>query len=249
MRCNLLKQNDEKTEVVLLGTNKQLAKLPLLDVHIGDANIQPSHSARNIGVIFDSQLNMAQHITATCKAANYHIWNISRIRRYLTKEATETLVHAFISSKLDYGNGLLAGLPKYQIKKLQRVQNAAARLVVRAKKSVPSEPILQSLHWLPVQERIRFKVLLTTFKSLHGKAPQYIRDLLTVYQPERFVRSQDMMRLVEPRRELETFGARSFSAMAPKFWNQLPMEVKMCETVDVFKRRLKTHLFKHAYDT
>ena len=96
---------------------------------------------------------------------------IGRVRKYINKSSTERLVHAFITSKLDYCNSLLYGLPSTVVQKLQRIQNTAARLFVKAKRTDHTSPILQQLHWLPVSERISFKILLPTYKTLNGYAP------------------------------------------------------------------------------
>ena len=103
---------------------------------------------------------------------------IGKIRSFLSSSATEHLIHAFVSSKLDYCNSILLGLPSYEFEKLQRLQNTAARLTVRAKKSAHITPVLKSLHWLPVKERIIFKILLVTYKIVHGFAPAYLNELL-----------------------------------------------------------------------
>ena len=113
-------------------------------------------------------MNLEQHVKDVCKSAFYHIQNISKRRDCLTQNDTETLVHAFISSKLDFCNALLYGLPQCVIDKLQRVQNLAARLVTRTRKYEHITPVLMDLHWLPVEQRIKYKILLLTYKSLNG---------------------------------------------------------------------------------
>ena len=115
-----------------------------------------------------------------CGVASYrHLHNVKRIRKYLSRESTEMLVHAFITSRVDYCNSLLYGLPNYQLNKLQRVLNASARLVCNAPRFCHISPLLRGLHWLPVKARIEFKILLITFKAIHGLAPKYLCDLLT----------------------------------------------------------------------
>ena len=101
------------------------------------------------------------------------IFGVRRIRKYLSQETTGSLVHAFITFGIDYCNGLLYGLPNNQLAKIQRVLNASARLVFNAPKLCHITPIIRDLHWLPIRARMNFKVLLLTFKALHGLAPQY----------------------------------------------------------------------------
>ena len=133
---------------------------------------------------------MSDHIAKTCSAAFYHLYNIRSIRQYLTTECTETLIHAFITSRLDYCNSLLHGSPGYLLHKLQRVQNAAARIIFKESKYCHITPLLRTLHWLPVVYRIQFKILLLTFKAIHGNAPCYISDLISVRTTAHIVSDQ-----------------------------------------------------------
>ena len=151
MTKNMLKLNDEKTEFILIGHPKQRCKVLNHSIKIGDHTIRSSQEVKNLGVIFDSGLNMDAHITKICKTANFHLCRIGSIRKYLTKEAAATLVHAFISSRLDCGNSLLQGITKSQLSRLQRVQNCAARLVSRTRKYDHITPVMKDLHWLPLR--------------------------------------------------------------------------------------------------
>ena len=129
------------------------------------------------------------------------------------------------------------------IKKLQLVQNNAARLIMKVKKSDHVTPVLIHLHWLPVQFRIEYKLLLLVFKCLCGKGPVYLSSLLEKYIPSRSLRSASHLLLKEP-----TVRKRAFSVAGPKLWNKLPVAIRQCKSVDGFKMHLKTHLFKTAYN-
>ena len=153
-----------------------------------------------------------------------------------------------MTSKLDQNNSLLANLPDCQIIKLQRVQNCAAKLIFKAKKHDHVTSLFFELHWLPVHERIIFKVLLLTYKSLHGQGPQYLKDLLVWHRPARSLRSANSLQLDIPRTNFKTFGDRAFAAAAPKMWNSLPSYLRECSSVESFKQHLKTHLFKLAFN-
>ncbi|KAK0136078.1 Transmembrane protein 81 [Merluccius polli] len=148
----------------------------------------------------------------------------------------EKLIHAFISSRLDYcnGNGLLTGLPQKSIKQLQLIQNAAARVLTRTKRSEHITPVLKSLHWLPVSYRIDFKVLLLVYKSLNGSGPEYMNDILVEYKPSRALRSTDSGQIVKPRVQTK-HGEAAFSCYAAQNWNKLPDELKSAPTVNIFK--------------
>ena len=172
--------NDDKTEFLKLGTKQQLTKVNIDNIKVGSANVSPVPVVRNLGSWFDSQLTMSSHISKLCSVAFYHLYNIRPIRKYLSQEATATLVHAFITSRTDYCNSLLYGLPDNQLVKIQRVLNAAARLVCNAPRFCHITPIMRDLHWLPIRARINFKVLLLTFKALHGLAPQYLQSLISI---------------------------------------------------------------------
>ena len=145
------------------------------------------------------------------KSAFYHLCTISRTRKYLSTQTTEILIHAFVASKLDHCNSLLYNVPKNVIKKLQSVQNSAATgLITRSRKCDHITPILFDLHWLPVSERIKFKIPLLTFKALHQQSPTYIQDLITRYLPSRLLRSSSTLSLNPVSFNLKTYGSRTF---------------------------------------
>ena len=151
----------------------------------------------------------------------YYLCCIGSIRKFLTDDSAAQLVHAFVSSRLDYCNSLLAGLNDSDYHKLQKIQNTAARIVTRTRKFDHITPVLIQLHWLPIPLRIEYKLLLIVFKALHDLAPPYIKELITRYEPLRELRSSDIGWLEEPRVKLKIYGNRSFQYVAPKLWKQL----------------------------
>ena len=246
MHSNSLKLNDDKTE--LLVFHSRYTPRPCIDsIKIGNDDIQTSNSAKNVGVILDNTLSYEKQVTAICKSAYYHLHNIRRIRKYLNQETTKMIIHAFVTSKMDYCNSLLYGLPNSMIQRLQSIQNTAARLVTGTSKYSHITPILYHLHWLPVDMRIKFKILLFTFKALNNQAPLYITELLEEYAPTRSLRSGSKHLLKCERSRLKTYGDRSFAVAAPSLWNTLPLHIKVSESVDTFKHNLKTYLFKKSY--
>ena len=155
-------------------------------------------SCRNLGVLFDAQMSMSNQITNVCRSVRYQLRNIGFIRKYLTRSATKKLVHSLISSRLDFGNALLYNLPEVQIGKLQKLQNAAARIVYCSSKRSHITPILKDLHWLPLKERIVFKILLLVFHIINGTSPSYNNDIIHAYQPTRTLRSSSSNLLQVP---------------------------------------------------
>ncbi|XP_068692578.1 uncharacterized protein [Montipora foliosa] len=241
--------NDDKTEFLLVRTLQQLDKSDSCSITVGTNPISPSPCVRNLGSRFDSNLSMTDHINKACNAAFYHLHNLRRIKKYLSRDSLITLVHAFITSRLDYCNGLLFGLPKVQIAKLQHVQNAAARLIIGISKFSQITPTLYELHWLPVSSRIDYKILLLTFKCIYDLAPTYHGNLISIRSNSLYnLRSTVKLLLDHPKgKMLTTSGARSFSAAAPKLWNEIPVELRQATSLTSFKSRLKTHLFKKYF--
>ena len=186
-------------------------------------------------------------INLICKKAMLLIRSIGRIKKYLSKDDLARVVNAFVIPHLDYCNSVLYGLPKSQLDKLQRVQDVAARLVSRVRKQGHISPTLKALHWLPLEKRIIFKILLMTFKTLNGLAPSYLTTLITCYHPTRKLRSSSRSTLQVPCVKTSTYGDRAFSSAAPKLWNSLPDHIKSKQTLSSFKSSLKTFLFKSAY--
>ena len=163
MSINRLKLNKDKTELLYLFSkyNPQQSLPPL---RFGTDIIKPSSHARNIGAVFETAMSMFPHVNNVCKSAFYHLGTISRIGKYLSTQTTETLIYAFVTSKLDHRNFLLYNVPKNVIENLQSVHNAAAGLITRSRKCDHITRMLFDLHWLPVSEPIKFKILLLTFK-------------------------------------------------------------------------------------
>lgn len=252
MYQNKLKLNDGKTEYLLIGNKHQTSKIVPPEINIGDSFITPSHSARNLGVMFDDQMNMDAHISALCKSISFQLFKIGEIRDYLSQDTAATLVHSLITSRLDCANAVLFGLPAKQLNRLQRIQYAAARLVARVGKFTHIRLVMMELHWLPVKERITFKIIIMTFKILIGRAPNYLKDLVKVRQvTSHSLRSMELVHLVIPIVQPER-AKQAFSVAAPILWNALPKVFRLrrnivVEKVTSFKHNVKTYLFRNAY--
>ena len=246
LNSHSLKLNLSKTEFLLFGSRTQLSKVNLSSISFSGCTVNVSQTCRNLGIMLDYGMSMSNQITNICRSVRYQLRNIGFIRKYLSKSATEKLVHALISSRLDFGNALLYNLPKTQLSKLQKLQNAAARMVTLSKKHDHITPILKSLHWLKVNDRIIFKILLLVFHAINGSAPLYNINLINKYTPVRLLRSSNSGFLVVPK-STKAWGVRAFAHAGPVLWNDLPLVIRECTSVDTFKRYLKTRLFNASY--
>lgn len=149
-------------------------------VKVGTADIAPLTSIRNVGAWFDDKMSMNDHIKKTCSKAFTGLYNIRQIRKFLSTDTTKILVHAFVTSHLDNCNSILFGLPPYQQDCLQKVLNAAAQVICFIPMYDHITPTLIKLHWLPVKQRIEFKIALLLFKAVNGLSPVYLTNLLQI---------------------------------------------------------------------
>ena len=248
---NKLKINDGKTEFLVIRSPYASDGIPnQLELSIGEAKVKPQKACRNLGVMFDCHLNMECQIQNICKSAYFHLRNIGAVRSHLPGSATVQLVHALITSRLDYCNSLLYGIPKHKTDRLQRVHNIAARIVARCPKFTNITPVLYELHWLPTYKRIVFKLLLLVYRSVNQLAPTYLCELLKPYEEVQMrndLRSTTQHLLHIPWSGSVSFGDRSFRVAGPTEWNALPLDIKQANSIETFKSKLKAHLFKQHF--
>ncbi len=192
-------------------------------------------------------MSMKRQVSAICSAAYYHLSNIAAVRPYLNREATEMAVHGYVTSRLDNCNSLLYGCAKTQLHRLQVVQNFAAKTILCKRKYDHATPVLIELHMLPIEWRIKYKMIVMTYKALNFQAPMYLTELLKVRNSHRSLRSGSKMLLEVPRTNLKTAGDRTFMVAGPTLFNSLPEDIKTSESLLVFKRKLKTYLFQLAF--
>ena len=234
-------------EILIIGDE---ATREQISIKLKSCALSSKDQVKNLGVIFDSNLNFKAHISNVTKISFYHLRNIVRVRGFLSQTDTERIMHAFITSRIDYCNALLSGVSKTEVARLQLVQNAAARVLTKTKRRAHITPILKSLHWLPVTLRIDFKVILLVFKSLNRNAPAYLSAMLSWYEPSRPLRSSNLGLLNVPEVETRRQGEAAFSFYGPTLWNSLPVNLRLSvsDSIDNFKRNLKTHLFSIAFN-
>ncbi len=237
-----LQLNLAKTELLVFSANPSLHHN--FSIQLGSSTITPSRTARNLGVVIDDQLSFTDHIATTARSCRFALYNIRKIRPFLSEQAAQLLVQALVLSRLDYCNALLAGLPACTIKPLQLIQNAAARVVFNEPKKAHVTPLFIRLHWLPIAARIKFKVLMFAYKTTTGTAPIYLNSLVQTYAPSRSLRSASERRLVVPSQRGTKSLSRTFTWTVPSWWNDLPISIRTAESLAIFKKHLKTHLFR-----
>lgn len=247
---NKLKLNPSKTEFIMFGGKSQLKKCSIDIISVSDACVKKSHSIKYLGVHLDESLTLKQQINAKSRAALFNLSRIRTIRKYLDVENTQTLVSCLVLSHIDYASTLYYGLPSCDINKLQRVQNMAAKLVLNRSKYDSSTDSLKTLHWLPVRERIKYKIAVYVFKCLNNLAPSYLSELLHIHDSQRQLRSSSRSGVILkiPFTQRSTFMDRSFTVAGPKIWNDLPAHLRSVTELDHFKSLLKTHLFKSYFN-
>ena len=246
-----LKLNENKTECMLFGSANTLKKYEHFQkITIGSSSVDVVTVVRNLGVYIDNRLSMKNHILHVVKTCNYHIRNIAFIRKYLSEDTLKTVICNHVLSRLDYCNSVYYGLPNYLLRKLQSIQNRAARLIKGLRSRDRITPTLIELHWLPTKARIEFKILLLVYKVLKYNEPEYLRNSLEFYRPETNItvrHASETYRLSEPRTNCK-LGERSFGHCAPRLFNKLPFNVKDLQVEKKFKSELKTLLFSRSYN-
>ena len=185
MLANKLRLNDAKTELFVISSPWHAAAVSTLDLQIGESIIAQSGTIKNLGIIFDKNLTMKKHVSSLCRSVNFHLRNLNRIRKYIDRPTCEHAVRSLILSRLDYGNSLLAGLSSSDLAKLQKLQNRAARLIYQVPKRTSTTPLIRELHWLPVGQRIKFKILLHVYNSVYGSSPMYLTNIINKYNSGR----------------------------------------------------------------
>ena len=242
---HFLQLNPGKTEIIVFGSQPMLSKLQLNGVFISPSIcIRLVPYAKNLGFYLDSSLSFNTQIKRLKSSCYHKLRNLAKMKPFLNVKQMQQLVQALILSSLDYCNALYYGTSSNTIRQLQSIQNRACATILGLKKREPTTEHLKNLHWLKVQERIEFKILLVTYKALNGQAPMYISEIIN-YNPLSGSRSPSLQTYVSK----TSFGDRAFMCCAAKLWNALPEDIRLSVDVDIFKIKLKTYLFKKSYNT
>ena len=249
--ANMLKLNDNKTELMLVTSNrsKHLHILPT-SITIGNAQIPFKQSVKNLGFTLDCHLTMNVHVSNIARTCYFELRRCASIRRFLTSTATATLVSAFVLSRIDYCNALLFGSTHDLTSHLQRIQNYSARVILRLPMSSSITIHLKSLHWLPVKERSTYKIACLCYHCRSSTAPSYVADMLhkkPLHTRSTRSCSYIMPLLNKPAHSKATLGDRSFSFASYSVWNSIPSDVRCAPSLSSFKSLLKIYLFRTVY--
>ena len=244
---NGLQLNSTKCEAMIIGSRQGLPRLePVASLDIGDGHVEVRNEIKIFSVHLDPTLSMNAQVKSLMKTSNSHIRALQHVRRSLTFESAEMIALGLVTSRLDYCNSLLYGTSKANIGRLQRVQNDLPRVVLQAAWNSSSKPLLKHLHWLPVQQRIIFKIALVTFNVRTFEQPSYLHSLLDNYIPSRNRRSEGQHLLRIP--SWKSAGARrSFAFAAPTVWNSLNSSTREATSIGTIKTRLKIEFSLAAF--
>ena len=242
MNCFFLKLNPSKSKIIVFGPKRVKQAVTVNGVFIENDSscLRFSNVVENLGFKLDSALTFSSQINHCVSSSFTSIKLISKLKSFLTHKEKCTLATSLVLSKIDYGNSLYYGINTSFINKLQYVQNSAARLVFNRRKYDHATVLLETLHWLPVKERIIYKINLLIHKCVYNIAPYELCNLL-VFDPLRTGKLKSLYK------SNSSWGDRAFSTYAPKLWNCLPREMRMETSMDKFKTLLKTYLFTERY--
>jgi len=251
MDSSRLKLNADKTQFIWIGSSRQVAKIRVNEIQVSGTNVPLSETVKDLGMNVDNSLSMSDHIDSLCRSCLFQLRQIRVLKRCLPQESVHILVKAFASSRLDYCNSLLYGVGQGILDKLQRIQNAAARLISGRRKFDHITPVLRDLHWLPIRQRIEYKLCSIVHKCLHGQAPTYLSDAcipVSSLSGRQNLRSAETGFLKTPR--INTMmGSRAFTSSGPNVWNNLPIYLRDSQlSLSTFQKGLKTVLFDRAYN-
>ena len=233
---HFLKLNPDKTEIILFTPDSSEKLIGLMHPYTG--HIRFKNSVNLLGVNLDDTLTLEPHVNDMISSSYYHLREIGKLRHYPSSEDLLTLTHSVISAKLDYCNVIMFGLHSRLIENLQKVQNAAARFIFKLPKRSSVRDVIRKLHWLRVEQRVVYKILLTVYKRFYCTCPSFLYSLLEISNSE----TMSLKCTYYNTRH----GKRAFRYTAPRLWNRLPSDMRKIESLETFKRNLKTYLFYHT---
>ena len=235
MTVNHLKLNETKTQIIVFGNERFKKQITLHGTFLAKGEcIRFDDKIKYLGVFFDSFMTLENQIQSVVSVSYASLRKISSIRNCLSRSNLESLVHAFISSHLDYCNLLYMNLPKKLLNKLQKLQNAAIRIIFNVRSRPPVSSFYRQLHWLNIEQRIIFKCMLLVYKCIHGLAPHDLNDMLVIRNVNNFTLQNTFFKQSK-------YGKRAFVYYASRYWNIIPIDIRCISTLLSFKTALKSY--------
>ena len=241
--AHFMKINPDKTELLLLYPPSLNKEVLIKGILFDDQCIRFSEFVKNVGLWIDKNLSLTQHVNNIVSHCYKILKDVGCIKKNLERSHLENLVHAIITSRLDYCNSLFMNISKGNLYKLQKVQNSAARLVLGRNRRQSARAALRELHWLNVESRIVFKILLLVYKIIKGQCSDNLSFQFKSFNG----RPDDFLLLKTPNFESK-YGKRIFEYNGSRLWNALPVDIRVVEDVGTFKSRIKTMLFDGCED-
>ena len=236
--AHFMKINPDKTELLLLCPSSLNREVIIGGVFLGDQCIRFSKEVKNVGVWLDRNMDLDKHVNFVVSHCYKILRDIGRVKKFMQRQHLEKIVHSVISHRLDYCNCLFVNMSKDNLFKLQKVQNSAARLILSKRRRDSASMMLRELHWLNIETRITFKILLLVHKVVRGRCSEN----LTITYKGFNGRPGDMLLLETPTYKTK-FGKRLFSYNGPRLWNALPVGIRTEDDTEKFKKMIKTLLY------
>ena len=239
---NHLLINPDKTKLLVMGTRQMLQKLPNLHITLLGKEIAPVASARDLGVQVDATLSYNEHVTNTTSTCMASLCQINRIKYLLDSRTLETVIKALVFSKLYFCSSVWANTSKTNVRKLQKIQNFAARILTGTRKYDHITPVLKELKWLSVPATLALNDAVLTFKCLRGLAPHYLSSRFYTRASVHGRNTRNKNKLDIPAFHTAA-GQRSFLYRAVKCWNTLPDDITECKSLQNFKSKAKSYFY------
>jgi len=253
LASNRLLLNTSKTQFIWLGGRRRLAGVDQNLIAESFPHVVFLDSVRDLGIILDQELSFSPHVNQLTRSCYYQLRQLRVVSRSLSHAAAATLIHAFVTSRLDHCCSILVGLPLVLTARLDRVLRSAARLIGRIPKCAPVSAFMRdTLHWLPISQRISYRIAALVWRCLLGCAPAYLRELccpVSAMAGRRALRSSSGGELLVPRTTTSTRQRRAFSVVGPSIWNRLPLEIRLLPRINtaMFYKLLKSSLYRRGW--
>lgn len=241
---NKLKVNENKTEYIIYGKEHLLEKIKYNSFIVGDIEIKPKRVVKNIGFMTDRNYTMQNHIDHIFKCCKYQLYRLGKIRSYLTYDSTKLLVNAFVLSRLDFQNSLLYGLPDKMLHKHQSILNSSIRLIFKLRKRTSLSEYVKKLKWLPIQQRIIYRLLIIIKKVILYKQPLYLFEMLNFKDTSAYMMLRNDKGKMTHVYSHNRMTDRTLPVAAQKLYDKLPVHIKNIESLPTYKRHLHKYLFE-----